>query len=64
MDRLNRYWTRLNNKPLRFTSALLSVVGLVLVLNNPLGSTWSRVGMVLNLVALLVLAFWVQNKRS
>ena len=63
MSVLRQYWARLDNKRLRLVALAVLVAALLLVLNNPVGSSWNRVGMILDLVGLCVLAFGLPLKR-
>ena len=66
MGILRQYWARLDNRRLRLAGALTLLVALLLELNNPLGSAWNHVGMVLGLVGMtgLVLVFSLPRKKS
>jgi hypothetical protein len=63
MNALRRYWEKLNDKPIRLAGACVLLVALVLFLNNPPGTTWNHVALVLQIVGLVGLAFLVFGKR-
>lgn len=52
MNALRHYWSRLNNKGLRLAGASMFLIAMLLLLNNPPGSTWNRVAMVFDIVGL------------
>lgn len=63
MNALRNYWEKLNDKPVRLVGACVLLVALVLFLNNPPGTTWNHVGLVLQVIGLSVLVFFVFRKR-
>ena len=64
MSALRHYWSRLDNKQLRLAGAAMSLVAMLLFLNNPPGSTWSRVGMVFDIVGLGGFVFLLPRIRQ
>jgi hypothetical protein len=62
MNALRQYWTKLDQKPLRFAGAGIFVVTLLFFLNNSPGSNWNHVGLIFDVVGLLGL-FWLLRKR-
>lgn len=65
MSVLTKYWARLNNKPARLAGAFTLLIALLLELNNPYGSSWNHVGLILGAVGIfgLGLVFWLPGKR-
>ncbi|MBW4078651.1 MAG: hypothetical protein HIU84_09130 [Acidobacteria bacterium] len=63
MNPLRNYWSRLDDQRLRLAGASMCLVTMLLLLNNPPGSTWNRVGLVFDIVGLGGLVFLLPHKK-